>query len=47
VNRALEREIAAEQGEVTAMYERLDVLRERARGELNRVQGEETITTRF
>ncbi|GAA3102667.1 DNA helicase IV [Kribbella aluminosa] len=41
----LEQEIAAEQGEVTAMYERLDVLREKARGELGRVQGEETVGT--
>jgi DNA helicase IV len=41
----LEHEIAAEQGEVTAMYERLDVLREKARGELGRVQVEETTGT--
>ncbi|HEY3557603.1 MAG TPA: ATP-binding domain-containing protein [Kribbella sp.] len=41
----LEQEIAAEQGEVTAMYERLDVLREKARGELGRVQVEETTGT--
>ncbi len=41
----LEQEIAAEQGEVTNMYERLDVLREKARGELGRVQGEETAGT--
>ncbi|MGW6200052.1 HelD family protein [Kribbella sp. NPDC055110] len=34
-----------EQGEVTVMYERLDVLREKARGELGRVQGEETTGT--
>ncbi|MFD7159232.1 HelD family protein [Kribbella sp. NPDC059898] len=34
-----------EQGEVTAMYERLDVLREKARGELGRVQVEETVGT--
>ncbi|MGW6280160.1 HelD family protein [Kribbella sp. NPDC055071] len=37
------REIAAEQGEVTRMYDRLDVLRERARAELDRVQVEETV----
>ena len=41
----LEQEIAAEQGEVTIMYERLDVLREKARGELGRVQVEETTGT--
>ncbi|MFF0342561.1 HelD family protein [Kribbella sp. NPDC004875] len=41
----LEQEIAAEQGDVTAMYERLDVLRDRARGELGRVQLEETTGT--
>ncbi|NUR94790.1 MAG: AAA family ATPase [Kribbellaceae bacterium] len=41
----LEQEIAAEQGEVTAMYARLDVLREKARGELGRVQVEETTGT--
>ncbi|WP_427892604.1 HelD family protein [Kribbella sp. GL6] len=41
----LEHEIAAEQGDVTAMYERLDVLREKARGELGRVQAEETVGT--
>ena len=41
----LEQEIAAEQGEVTLMYERLDVLREKARGELGRVQVEETTGT--
>jgi DNA helicase IV len=41
----LEQEVAAEQGKVTAMYERLDVLRELARGELGRVQVEETTGT--
>ncbi|TDW83928.1 DNA helicase IV [Kribbella pratensis] len=41
----LEQEIAVEQGEVTIMYERLDVLREKARGELGRVQVEETTGT--
>ncbi|WP_132209301.1 HelD family protein [Kribbella steppae] len=41
----LAREIAAEQGDVTTMYDRLDVLRERARGELARVQQEETTET--
>ncbi|MEU8224327.1 ATP-binding domain-containing protein [Kribbella sp. NPDC048915] len=41
----LEQEIAAEQGEVTDMYERLDVLREQARSELGRVQGEKTTGT--
>ncbi|MGZ0153316.1 HelD family protein [Kribbella sp. WER1] len=41
----LENEIAAEQGDVTAMYARLDVLREKARGELGRVQVEETVGT--
>ncbi|WP_329476316.1 AAA family ATPase [Kribbella sp. NBC_01484] len=41
-DQVLAREIAAEQGLVTAMYDRLDVLRERARAELHRVQGEET-----
>ncbi|WP_410791471.1 HelD family protein [Kribbella sp. C-35] len=41
----LEQEIAAEQGEVTIMYERLDVLREKARGDLGRVQAEETTET--
>ena len=44
-DQVLEREIAAEQGEVTAMYTRLDVLRERARGDLSRVQEEETTET--
>ncbi|MGW7683112.1 HelD family protein [Kribbella sp. NPDC054772] len=41
----LEQEIAAEQGDVTAMYERLDELRDKARGELGRVQLEETTGT--
>ncbi|MFI6674664.1 HelD family protein [Kribbella sp. NPDC050470] len=41
----LVREIAVEQGDVTRMYDRLDVLRERARGELARVQREETTET--
>ncbi|TDW21688.1 HelD family protein [Kribbella kalugense] len=41
----LEQEIAAEQGDVTAMYERLDVLRRKAQGELGRVQSEETTGT--
>ncbi|MEU4192089.1 ATP-binding domain-containing protein [Kribbella sp. NPDC026611] len=38
-------EIAAEQGEVTTMYERLDVLREQAKAELDRVQSEQTTET--
>jgi DNA helicase IV len=41
----LEQEIAAEQGEITGMYERLDALREKARNELGRVQREETTET--
>ena len=41
----LAQEIAAEQGEVTAMYDRLDILRERAGSDLQRVQGEETTDT--
>ena len=41
----LAQEIAAEQGEVTAMYDRLDILRERAGSELDSVQGEETTDT--
>ncbi|MEU4291415.1 ATP-binding domain-containing protein [Kribbella sp. NPDC026596] len=41
----LAQEIAAEQGEVTAMYDRLDILRERAEADLQRVQGEETTDT--
>ncbi|MET7280348.1 UvrD-helicase domain-containing protein [Kribbella sp. NPDC005582] len=36
-------QIAEEQGHVAAMYARLDVLREKARAELGRVQGEETV----
>ncbi|MFI5733516.1 HelD family protein [Kribbella sp. NPDC051587] len=39
----LAQEIAEEQGQVAIMYERLDVLRERARGELGRVQLETTV----
>ncbi|GAA0581373.1 DNA/RNA helicase domain-containing protein [Kribbella sandramycini] len=42
-DRLLAQEIGEEQEHVTAMYERLDVLRERARGELDRVQGEATV----
>ncbi len=44
-DQVLAQEIAAEQDEVTAMYDRLDVLRERARAELHRVQVEETVDT--
>jgi len=44
-DQVLTREIAHEQGDVTTMYDRLDVLRERARGELARVQREETTET--
>jgi len=39
----LTQEIAEEQGHVATMYERLDVLREKARGELTRVQRENTV----
>jgi DNA helicase IV len=38
-------EITAEQGEVDRMYDRLDILRERAQSELERVQLEETTGT--
>lgn len=44
-DQVLEQQIAAEQGDVTAMYDRLDILRERAMGELDRVQGEDTTGT--
>jgi DNA helicase IV len=40
-DQVLEQEIAAEQSEVTTMYNRLDVLREQARAQLQRVQREE------
>ncbi|WP_405059715.1 ATP-binding domain-containing protein [Kribbella sp. NBC_01505] len=39
----LAQQVAEEQGHVAIMYERLDVLRERAQGELQRVQGENTV----
>ncbi|TCM41854.1 DNA helicase IV [Kribbella sp. VKM Ac-2568] len=41
----LQHEIAEEQGQVTELYERLDVLRERAAADLRRVHGEETTGT--
>src|SRR5882757_1993300 len=36
-------EVAEEQGYVTMLYDRLDVLRERAAADLRRVHGEETV----
>ena len=41
----LKHEIAEEQGHVTLLYDRLDVLRERAAADLRRVLGEETTGT--
>jgi len=41
----LKHEIAEEQGHVTRLYDRLDVLRERAAADLRRVHGEETTGT--
>ncbi|HEU4947068.1 MAG TPA: DNA/RNA helicase domain-containing protein [Kribbella sp.] len=41
----LKHEIAEEQGHVTMLYDRLDVLRERAAADLRRVHGEETTGT--
>src|SRR5262245_13517221 len=41
----LKHEIAEEQAHVTRMYDRLDVLRERAAADLRRVHGEETTGT--
>src|SRR3954464_13578713 len=41
----MKHEIAEEQGHVTRLYDRLDVLRERAAADLRRVHGEETTGT--
>ncbi len=41
----LKHEITEEQGHVTMLYERLDVLRERAAADVRRVLGEETVGT--